>query len=147
MIARRVAPLFGSYVASPDYIRRFGAPQTGEELLAHQALMQGTESWQLVDGDQVVTIHPSGRFKADNGAALLAAALAGVGIAALPDPIVEDYVASGELIRVMTRHPPPPAGIYVVRPPGPLVPRKVQVLIDLLIECSDQEPPIIGRTR
>jgi DNA-binding transcriptional LysR family regulator len=148
MIARRVAPLFGSYVASPEYVRRFGAPQTGEELLAHQALMQGTESWQLVDGDQVVTIHPRGRFKADNGAALLAAALAGVGIAALPDPIVEDYVTSGELVRVMTRHPPPPAGIYVVRPPAPLVPRKVQVLIDLLIECSDQEPAVVvGKTR
>lgn len=147
MIATRVAPLFGSYVASPEYISRFGAPQAAEELLAHQALMQGTEAWQLVDGDQIVTINPRGRFKADNGVALLAAALAGIGVAVLPDPIVEDYLASGELVRVMSRHPPPPAGVYVVRPPGSNVPRKVQVLIDLMVECSEQGPTTLGDTR
>lgn len=135
LIARRVAPLYGSFVASPDYIRAHGAPQTAEELLTHEALMQGTETWQLMDGNRVVSVNPRGRFKADNGVALVAAALAGLGIGWLPDVIIEDFIASGELVRVMTRHPPPVAGIYVVRPPSPHVPRKVQALTELLIEC------------
>lgn len=147
MLARRIAPLYGSFVASPDYIRAHGAPQTMAELSDHQALMQGTESWQAMDGEQVVTLHPRGRFKADNGLALLAASLAGLGVAALPNPIIEDYVAAGELVQVMLKHPPPPAGIYLVRPPGQHVPRKVQALIDLLIECTEQAPAPLGRSR
>jgi DNA-binding transcriptional LysR family regulator len=138
LLARRVGPLEGSFVASAEYIRTQGAPDTAEELLSHEALMQGTESWQLTNGNEVITIHPRGRFKADNGVALVAAALAGLGIAWLPDAIIEKHIASGELVRVMTRHPPPVAGIYVVRPPSQHAPRKVQALTDLLIECFAQ---------
>jgi hypothetical protein len=43
--------------------------------------MQGTEPWRFTDGDKIVTVHPHGRFKADNGAALIAATTAGIGIA------------------------------------------------------------------
>lgn len=142
LLARRVAPLYGSFVASPDYIAAHGAPQSADELLTHEALMQGTETWQLTDGDEIVTVHPRGRFKADNGVALVAAALAGVGVAWVPDAIVEDYVTSGELVRVMTRHPPPVAGIYVIRPPGAHPSRKVQVLTELLMECFEGAPEL-----
>lgn len=140
LIARCVGPIFGKFVASPAYIKAHGAPETPEELLTHQALMQGTESWQLTDGDKIVTVHPQGRFKADNGTALLAAAVAGLGIAYLPDGLTNEYVASGALIPVMTLHLPPPAGVYVVRPPSQHPARKVRVLTDLLIECFEQGP-------
>ncbi len=134
LIARRVAPLCGKFVASPDYIRTHGAPETPEQLLAHQALMQGTESWRFIDGDRTISVHPQGRFKADNGVALAAAAIASLGIAALPDFLIEEHLASGALIAVMTRYPPPEAGIYVVRPPGQHPARKIRVLTELLIE-------------
>src|SRR5262245_30746111 len=70
---------------------------------------------------------------ADNGEALLAAALAGLGVAALPDFIIEPHVASA-LAPVLTDYSPPDAGLYVVRPPGDLPPRKVRVLTDILLE-------------
>ncbi|RYG98166.1 MAG: LysR family transcriptional regulator, partial [Alphaproteobacteria bacterium] len=73
---------------------------------------------------------------------LVAAALAGLGIAWVPDAIVEEHVAAGELVRVMTRHPPPVAGIYVIRPPGAHPSRKVQVLTELLIECFEGAPEL-----
>ena len=134
LIARRVGPIFGKLVASPDYIREHGAPDTPDELLTHQALMQGTETWRFIDGDKTIAVHPQGRFKADNGTALAAAAAAGLGIAALPDFLTKDYFASGALIPVMTRYPLPEAGIFVVRPPGQHPARKVRVLTELLIE-------------
>lgn len=134
LIARRVGPIYGKFVASPAYIREHGAPETPEELSTHQALMQGTETWQLMDGDKIITVRPQGRFKADNGAALAAAAAAGLGVASLPDFLVEGYVASGALVPVMTRHPPPTAGVFVIRPPGQHPARKVRVLTELLIE-------------
>lgn len=138
LIARHVGPFEVKLVASPAYIEAYGSPKTPDELLGHQALMQGTESWQLTDGDRTITVHPQGRFKADNAAALVAAALAGLGIAWLPDGITRDYIASGALVPVMTRYPPPRAGVYVIRPPSQHPARKVQVLTELLIACFAQ---------
>jgi len=140
LIARRVGPIYGKLVASPDYIKAHGSPETPDEIVAHQALMQGTETWQFIDGDKILTIRPQGRFKADNGAALVAAAAAGLGIAWLPDGITRKYLASGALVPVMTRYPPPPAGVYVIRPPGQHPSRKVRVLTDLLLECFEEDP-------
>lgn len=140
LLARRVGPISGTVVASPAYIKEHGAPETLEELLTHQALMQGTEAWQLMDGDKVTTVRPQGRFKADNGTALVAAALAGLGIAYLPDGLIYEYLASGALVPVMTRHPIPLAGAYVVRPPSKHPARKVRVLTEMLIEYFAQAP-------
>jgi DNA-binding transcriptional LysR family regulator len=134
LIARRIGPVRGRLVAGPEYIKEHGAPETPDELLGHQALMQGTESWNFIDGDKRIAIHPRGRFKADNGAALAAAAIAGLGIAYLPDFLTETALASGALVPVMTRYPLPEAGIFIVRPPGRHPARKVRVLTELLIE-------------
>lgn len=147
LIARHVGPIYGRLVASPDYIKAHGAPETPDELLAHPALMQGTEAWQFMDGAEIVTVHPQGRFKADNGTALCAAALAGLGIAWLPDGITHDHLASGALVTVMTRYPPPPAGVYVIRPPSPHPARKVKVLTELLVACFGQAADVAGGSR
>lgn len=140
LIARRVGPIYVSLVASPGYIEAYGSPEKPEELVNHQALMQGTEAWQLLDGDKVITVRPQGRFKADNGTALVAAAIAGLGIAYLPDCLVHEHVISGALVPIMPHYMPPPAGAYVVRAPGQHPARKIRVLTDLLIEYFGQAP-------
>jgi DNA-binding transcriptional LysR family regulator len=138
LVARRVGPLYGKLVASPDYIKARGEPLSPEDVQSHEALMQGTESWKFLVGQEVVTIHPRGRFKADNATALVEAAVAGLGLAWLPDGVTDEYIASGALVQVMAAHPPPPAGIYVVRPPGEHASRKVGALTALLIECFEK---------
>ncbi|WP_237740202.1 LysR family transcriptional regulator [Oceanibaculum indicum] len=147
LIAKRIGPIHGKLVASPDYIEKNGAPQTPDELASHQALMQGTESWQFQDGNRIVTVQPQGRFKADNATALAGAAAAGLGIAWLPDCIIHDYVSAGALVPIMTRYPPPPAGAYVVRPPGQHPARKIRVLTEMLIEHMAGNPEIWGLDR
>jgi DNA-binding transcriptional LysR family regulator len=87
-----------------------------------------------MDGDKTISIHPQGRFKADNGTAITAAAVAGVGIAWLPDHLIKSYLDSGALVQLMPRYPVPTAGIFIVRPPGQHPTRKVRVLTELLIE-------------
>ncbi|WP_201190171.1 LysR family transcriptional regulator [Pseudomonas fluorescens] len=144
LIARCIGPINGKLVASPAYIEAHGSPQTPEELIAHQALMQATEAWQFLDGDKVITVRPQGRFKADNGTALVAAAVAGLGVAYLPDCLTHDSVSSGALVPIMTRYPPPPAGAYVVRPPGQHPARKIRVLTELLIEYFGDTPHFAG---
>ena len=146
LIARKIGPLNAKYVASPSYIERHGSPETPEELMTHQALMQGTETWPALDGDKVIAIRPHGRFKADNGAALVAAALAGVGVAVLPLDLIKEHLDSGALVPVMTRFPVPEHGIYIVRPPGLHPTRKIRVLTEMLIECFEGPPHSVGRT-
>lgn len=140
LVARRICPIYGKLLATPEYVKAHGSPETPEELLDHQALMQGTEAWHLTDGEKAITVRPQGRFKADNGTALLAAALAGLGIAYLPDWLTDEHVASGQLVAVLTRYPPPPAGAYVLRSPGQHPARKIRVLAELLIEYCNREP-------
>jgi DNA-binding transcriptional LysR family regulator len=133
MVARRVGSVCGTLVASPGYVAEHGAPTTPDELLEHQALMQGTESWRFIDGKKTIAVRPQGRFKADNGVALAAAAVEGLGIAYLPDLLVEDYIASGALVAVMKRYPIPDGGIFLVRPPNIQPSRKLKALTDLLL--------------
>jgi DNA-binding transcriptional LysR family regulator len=142
LIARHVGPIHGRLVASPDYIAAHGAPQTPEDIVSHEALMQGTESWQFMDGEKIVTVHPQGRFKADNGAALIAAAIAGLGIGYLPDDLIQQHLASGALVPVMPKYPPRPAGVYVIRPPGQHPARKIRALTEMLIACFGQAPQL-----
>jgi len=131
--ATRVGPMSAMYVASPAYIEKHGSPETPEAMVTHQALM-GNEVWPAMDGDKVVEMRPKSRFKADAGIALVPAALAGLGIAALPVPAIEEHFASGALVAVMTRYPAPELAIYVSSPQSERPPRKVRVLTEMLIE-------------
>ena len=147
LLARRVGAIYGKLVASPEYIKKQGSPEAPLEIVTHQALMQGTEAWQFMDGDKTITVNPQGRFKADNATALAAAAAAGLGIAWLPDCITDGYVKSGALVPIMTRYPAPSAGAYVIRPPGQHPSRKVRVLTELLIECLEDGSRMEGIER
>ncbi len=140
LIAKCVGPIYVTLLASPSYIKQYGAPETPEELITHQSLMQGMESWQFMCDGKIIKVHPQGRFKADNGTALLAAALAGLGIACLPNGLIYNYVVSGQLVPVMKQYPIAPAGAYIIRPPGRHPSRKVRVLTEMLTEFFKQSP-------
>lgn len=140
LVARRVAPMCGRLVASPDYIAAHGAPETPDDLMAHEALMQGLETWRFIDGDKVIRLRAQGVFKADNGTALVSAALEGLGIGYLPDGLTHEHLKSGALVPVMTRYPVPEAGVYVVRPPGQFPSRKVRVLTEMLLAHFEKAP-------
>ena len=107
LIAKRIGPISGKLVASPDYIRTHGAPEKPKDVSAHEALMQGTEAWHFLDGGKIVSVQPQGRFKADNAIALAVAAASGLGIGWLPDCITHEYLASGTLVPIMTDYPVP----------------------------------------
>jgi len=134
LLARRIAPVLGRIVASPSYIARYGAPQTPADLIEHEALLAQRPEWRLRDGDGYITVRLRSRFSADNGQALLAAALRGLGLALMPDFLAGPYLKTGELVPVLEAYPVPEGGLYIVRPPGDHMPRKVRVLTDLLVE-------------
>jgi DNA-binding transcriptional LysR family regulator len=137
LVARRIATFGGALVASPAYIEKHGSPRTPEELLSHATINRINDEWPLMHDGKRITIHPRNtRFTADNGAALVPAVLAGLGIALMPNFLIADHLATGALVVVMPDYPLPEAGVYVVRPPGGSPPCKVRVLIDIMVEMS-----------
>jgi DNA-binding transcriptional LysR family regulator len=144
LIARRIAPIHAILVASPDYLLRRGRPETPADLVRHEALIQtgrpNGEVWRLRVGQHWTTIRPEGRIRADNGEAILQAAIAGLGVALLPTFLVGPEIESGRLEPLLPDHSPPEAGLYLVRPPGAYVPGKVRALADLLVERFGGEP-------
>ena len=134
LVARRISTLSVRLFASPSYLGTHGAPESPEDVVRHSAVMIGTESWRFERDGKVTQIHPHGRFKADSAVAIAEATAAGIGIAALPDLIAERYVAAGRLVPIMLDWSLPSVGIFVVRPPGQHLPRKVRVLTEILIE-------------
>jgi DNA-binding transcriptional LysR family regulator len=93
-----------------------------------------------MDGGEIITVHPQGRFKADNGIALAIAA-AGLGIAWLPDCVIQQYVC---LRRTCPDHDTLPTifGRRLCRkpPPGQYPTQKVRLLTELLIKYFGQPP-------
>jgi DNA-binding transcriptional LysR family regulator len=143
LVARKIGPVRAHVVASPDYLARYGAPETPEDLLSHEVLLQATvggrpasvlEAWRFLDGDKPIIVHPHGRFMANNGVALSAAALAGVGIALMPDFLVDSHLASGALVPLLTKFPVAEGGIYILRPAAAHPSRKLRALIEIMRE-------------
>jgi DNA-binding transcriptional LysR family regulator len=141
LVARWIAPIYGAVVASPDYLARNGRPEAPQDLLKHECLIYSSApEWSFRIGKRRTSLRPAGRLHTDNSEALLAWAIAGLGIAALPTFIISDAVESGRLVPLLTAYPVPEAGLYLVRPPGAQVPGKVRVLTDALVERFANNP-------
>lgn len=147
MIARRLAPCQMAVCASPTYLRKHGRPKKVIELKNHRCLgytlshAVGPTLWSFGStGD--IRVPVSGPLRAGNGDALVAAAIAGMGIVYQPTFVVANAVADGELEVIELDHPSFDLGnIYAVYPPNEHLPAKVRVFIDFLIERFAGTPP------
>ena len=124
-------------VASPQYLRTQGTPREPEDLRRHAALIyssvQGNDVWLLRPaGGDTVAIPVSGVLRSNNLSAVLAAAHADLGIAALPWYVAQAAVRSGALCQVMADCELPHQEIHAVYPSPKLVPGKVQAFIAFL---------------
>ena len=92
-------------VAAPAYLATSGTPQAPAELAQHACLCYWREAsddqWLLAAAGQVVPVRVRSRYHADNPEAVAEAAVAGVGIAMLPDFLSRDALADGRLLRVL----------------------------------------------
>jgi DNA-binding transcriptional LysR family regulator len=144
LVSRRIAALRGLIVASPAYLSRHGTPVAPSDLSGHECLVYTARPerfyWQFLVRRRRISILPAGRFHADHLEGLLQAAEAGLGIAALPSFLTANGIEARRLVPLLIDFPLVERSIYIVRPPGPYVPARLRALIDLLVECFDEEP-------
>lgn len=132
------------FVASQAYLGRNGTPECAQDLASHAALIynsvQGNDVWRVrsPDGD-IATVRVTGRLRSNNLSAVLAAARADLGIAALPWYVAADSIASGAVTPVLPGCSLPEQEIHAVYPSPKLVPAKVQAFIAFLCGRFDAQ--------
>jgi DNA-binding transcriptional LysR family regulator len=130
-------------VASPGYLAAHPPIARPTDLSAHKVLLFTIKAfrtrWLFRDPDgreQAVPI--SGDITLSPAGSLLAAALAGLGPALLPDWLVDDAIAAGSLVRLLPDHAVTATtfdtGAWLVYPSRAYLPNKVRVMADFLRE-------------
>lgn len=144
--ARKLGEARPLLVASPDYLKKHGAPRNLDELSQHDLLHYTNLStgnfWRLKSKNgEARDIRVGGRFTANNGEALRRAAEAGLGIAMLPSFVLEDRVKRGKLVEILPETCMGTLGIFAVYPPGRYIQPKVRSFIDFLVDRFRQVGP------
>lgn len=137
MMSRRLGPFRFAIVGSPQYFAQYAAPQTPENLQYHACLryrFPGNGQWQEWDTSSPMSVELPLALSSNNLESILQAALQGLGLAYVPEFLVRNYVASGELISVLAPYLKEGGKFSVVWPSSRHMLPKVRVFIDFLTE-------------
>jgi len=123
MVAIPIGPsLRMAAVAAPDYFAKHTVPKTPQDLLQHNCInlrMQsagGLYAWEFEKKNRRLNVRVNGQLVFNTSTAIVQAALAGLGIAFLPDSDFDAHIKQGRLIQVLKDWCPPFAGHHLYYP-------------------------------
>lgn len=124
-------------VGAPDYLRQRGEPLAPADLGGHDVLVyssvQDDDRWPLSGPEgQAVSVPVRGPLRSNNLSALLSAARAGMGLAALPRYVAHASLAAGALRPVLPGWAPAPQEVHAVFTSPRRLPGKVRTFVDWL---------------
>ncbi len=137
LIARRITAVQLITCASPGYLRQNGVPTAPEQLGAHACLIYGHTrqgEWTFRVGERMRKLSVSGPLRSNNGEMLRDAAIAGLGLVALPDFIVAAALADGRLVEVLETFRPAGFTVHAVYPQHRQSSLLVRAFSDFLVE-------------
>ncbi|SNS72832.1 LysR family transcriptional regulator [Sphingopyxis indica] len=153
LLARTIAPVAASVIASPAYLERHGTPRHPLDLAAHRLIGYGhrerARPLRFERKGEEATVVPAGPLFTNNGDVMIPLLVAGGGIAVLPDFIAEAELASGALVPILSDWSLPQAFLHLLSPPSRLRPARVRALADHLVEtlkrsCAGRDSPESG---
>lgn len=147
LIAVRIGEERTMLCASPAYLDRRGYPEEPDMLDRHVAITYSrggrTHPWTFPRaGDAALVVRPESRLRFNDLGAIMDAAIAGVGLAWVPDWLAADALRRGALLPVLPRSPPAVSPIHAVWPAASHLPPRVRTAIDeLKTSFQVPEPP------
>ena len=137
LVARRLCAMPRHTVAAPSYLEKYGRPTHPMHLAQHRcfayAYMTTPNVWHFTNAaGEEATVRPSGQLRVNNGEAALPALIAGLGIADLPDFIVGEAIAAGQVEVILKDWKQTEGAVHLVMPPGGPRPARVEALIGFL---------------
>ncbi|WP_019936298.1 LysR family transcriptional regulator [Bordetella sp. FB-8] len=141
LVARRLGTVRWMTCASFAYLSEHGMPDHPQALRQHNCLYIGDHAgdnrWTFHRGDQAHTVEVGGRYIVNDVETRREAALAGWGIASLPEFAVADALREGELVQVLREWSFEPRAysgpVWLLYPQNRFLPLKVRAMIDWLM--------------
>ena len=124
-------------VAAPGYLDRQGEPKNAASVAQHACIVyssvQGDDQWRLsTPSGSVHSVPVKGPLRTNNLSAVLAATVAGRGLAIMPWYVAREALANGSIRQVLASHGLPAQDMHAVFPSPKLVPSKITHFIQFL---------------
>jgi DNA-binding transcriptional LysR family regulator len=123
MIAVRIGPdMSSAVVGAPSYFAKRPKPRTPQDLTSHTCINLrlpthgGVYAWEFEKGGRALRARVEGQLVFNESGPMLDAALAGFGLAYLPEDSVQAHLAEGRLIRALADWCPPYPGYHLYYP-------------------------------
>ncbi len=123
MIALRIGPdMRMAVVGAPAYFQDRRRPQTPQDLTNHSCInvrlptYGGLFAWEFEKNGRELKVRLDGQLVFNTIGPRLDSALQGLGLAYMPEDLVAPYIATGELIRVLSDWCPPFPGYHLYYP-------------------------------
>ncbi|HXA26243.1 MAG TPA: LysR family transcriptional regulator [Acetobacteraceae bacterium] len=123
MVAVRIGPdMRSAVVGAPSYFATRSRPKTPQDLTTHACINLrlpthgGLYAWEFEKGGREIRVRVDGQLVFNGTAPMLDAALAGFGLAYVPEDIARAYLADGSLIRVLADWCPLYPGYHLFYP-------------------------------
>jgi DNA-binding transcriptional LysR family regulator len=139
MIAVRIGPdMRMAVVGAPSYFRKLSEPKRPQELIGHNCInlrlptSGGLYAWDFGKGNRELKVRVEGQLVFNGTNQILNAALAGFGLAYLPEDLAQPHLAKGRLKRVLEDWCPPYSGHHLYYPSRRQATPAFALLIDAL---------------
>ncbi|MGR6872144.1 LysR family transcriptional regulator [Pseudomonas sp. HK3] len=136
MNARHVGQVSLQLVASPEYIKRNGLPDTPQDLKAHTLIASSfgdmTYDWHFHQDKQETSVRIMPTLLVNTNQAAINAANESLGISRVLSYQVGEELKSGRLKSVLTQFQLPPLPVHIVHREGPNASTKIRSFIDIL---------------
>jgi DNA-binding transcriptional LysR family regulator len=141
LVARHVGEMRRIVVASSDYLRQRGEPDTPEAIASHETIRFGattaTPDWRFVEDGRDIRVACTPRLTTNSADAAIQYAEQGGGLTRVLAYQAAEAIKAGRLKIVLAKFEQPPLPIHIVYPTSRLLSAKVRTFIDLVIELSD----------
>ena len=122
-------------VGSPAYLARRDRPERPDDLRHHACVRMRRSSgaialWSLNDNGRAIEIAVSGPLIANDFPTMLGAAVEGVGLAQVPEPVAAEAVKAGKLVHVLDRFAPMAPGVFLYYPRHRQMMPKLRAFVD-----------------
>jgi DNA-binding transcriptional LysR family regulator len=141
LVARHVGEMRRIVVASDDYLKRYGEPNTPAAVASHETIQFGATTvepeWRFVEDGREVRVACAPRFATNSADAAIQYAEQGGGLTRVLAYQAAEAIKAGRLRIVLAKFEQPPLPIHIVYPTSRLLSAKVRTFIDVVAELSD----------
>ena len=141
LIVRKLAGRTMVCAASPDYLQRRGEPRHPSDLRRHACLRTRQDRWVFKDpqSGEPIDVRVHGPWTANNGHALRAAAVEGLGVAYTPDVNLQAALECGQVVPILQGYEDTSRANWIVYPERRHIPLRVRRAIDYLVAAFADE--------